>query len=291
MNEFPQPLIFDDRACQLGEGPLWHPGRQQLFWFDILNKRLLTRENNAQRHWQFDQNVSAAGWIDNDNLLIATETGLDQFNLTTGTSLPIAALEEDNPVTRSNDGRADPWGGFWIGTMGKNTEKEAGAIYRYYRGEVRKLFPDITIPNSICFAPDGKCAYFTDTIKQIIWRQKLANKDGWPEAEPELFIDLRSDGLFPDGSIVDSAGYLLNAQWGAAQLSRYDADGKLESVLKLPAKQVTCPALGGCKLDELYITSAADKLDLSRIDNPKSQGQTFVVRQQFQGQAEHQILL
>jgi sugar lactone lactonase YvrE len=67
------------------------------------------------------------------------------------------------PANRPNDGRADPQNGFWIGTMGKTHAPNAGAIYRYYRGELRRLFAGLTIPNAICFSPDGQSAYFTDT--------------------------------------------------------------------------------------------------------------------------------
>ena len=103
--------VYDDRVCALGEGPLWHPIRQQFFWFDIVGKRLLTRTDAGPQEWQFDENVSAAGWIDNDTLLMASETGLWRFSLIDGSCELVVSLEADNPVTRSNDGRADPWGG------------------------------------------------------------------------------------------------------------------------------------------------------------------------------------
>jgi len=111
--------VFDDRACVLGEGPLWHPERQQLFWFDIMAGHLLTKVDGEAQSWAFDELVSAAGWIDHDRLLIASETALYSFDLTTEEQEYIQPLEIGNTVTRSNDGRADPWGGFWIGTMGK----------------------------------------------------------------------------------------------------------------------------------------------------------------------------
>jgi len=133
--------VFDDRRCELGEGPLWHPGRKQLFWFDILGKRLLTRTDDGARDWQFSELVSAAGWVDDENLLIASETALFRFDLDSGARSEVCALEADQPNTRSNDGRADPQGGFWIGTMGKTAEPGAGAIYRWFRGELRRLFP------------------------------------------------------------------------------------------------------------------------------------------------------
>ena len=126
--------LFDPRMCDLGEGPVGHPDRQQLFWFDILGKRLLSQTSDGPQEWHFPELVSAAGVIDRDTLMIASETALFRCNLETGAKREIAALEADNPTTRSNDGRADPFGGFWIGTMGKQAEPGAGAIYRYYRG-------------------------------------------------------------------------------------------------------------------------------------------------------------
>lgn len=178
-------MIFDHIQCQLGEGPLWHPERKELFWFDILGHRLHTKG----QHWQFDTFVSAAGWVDGDTLLIASARALHRFNIATGDYDDICTLEADNPITRSNDGRADPQGGFWIGTMGKNAESNAGAIYRYFKGELRQLFAPITISNAICFAPDGKTAYFTDTPRQQIMRLNL-DRDGWPNSAPVLHIDL-----------------------------------------------------------------------------------------------------
>ena len=132
-------IVFDDRPCALGEGPLWHPERKQLFWFDIVGKSLMAQAPDAQISWQFSEHVSAAGWVDRDTLLMASETGLWRFDLANGQKELIVPLEADNPVTRSNDGRADPWGGYWIGTMGKNAEKGAGAIYRFWKGELRQL--------------------------------------------------------------------------------------------------------------------------------------------------------
>jgi sugar lactone lactonase YvrE len=83
--------VYDDRVCALSEGPLWHPIRQQFFWFDIVGKRLLTRTDVGPQEWR--------------------------FSLIDGSCELVVSLEAGNPVIRSNDGRADPWGGFWIGTM------------------------------------------------------------------------------------------------------------------------------------------------------------------------------
>ncbi len=282
--------VFDDSACQLGEGALWHPLRQQLFWFDILGKTLYGRGETGLQRWLFDEHVSAAGWVDRDTLLIASETALLRFDLASGRSQVLLALEADNPQTRSNDGRADPWGGFWIGTMGKQAEPGAGAIYRYYRGELRRLFAGISIPNAICFAPDRSCAYYSDTVERIIWRQPLEPVDGWPRGEPEVFVDLREEGLNPDGAVCDARGNLWNAQWGASRVAQYGPDGRFISATEVPTEQPSCPAFGGPELSTLFVTSARQGLTTAQLSQQPA-GQTFCAELSIKGLPEYRVVL
>lgn len=278
------PKVFDSRRCMLGEGPLWHPERAQLFWFDILAKRLLTCDEDGPRHWQFDEHVSAAGWIDRETLLVASETALLRFDIGTGSHETVARLEGDNPVTRSNDGRADPFGGFWISTMGKAAEPRVGAIYRFFEGHITQLHGDMTIPNAICFAPDGSAVFFADTMDRRILRQELDGA-GWPEGAAEVFIDLSREGLNPDGAVVDAEGCLWNAQWGASRIARYAPDGRFLSAITLPATQASCPAFGGRALTTLFATSAVEGMDAPADGD----GLTFSVEIGIAGQAEHRV--
>ncbi len=273
-------MIFDDTRCRLGEGPLWHPLRKQLFWFDILGKRLHTKG----QHWQFDDYVSAAGWTSDTTLMIATSKALRHFDMTTGAHEVICPLEADNSVTRSNDGRADPQGGFWIGTMGVQAEPGAGAIYRYYKGAVRKLFAPVTISNAICFSPDGKTAYFTDTPTQQIMRVAL-DAQGWPAGKPAVFIDLTGTDFRPDGAVVDASGNLWNAQWGVGRVAGYDPNGRFIESFSFAAKQTSCPAFGGDDLMTLYCTSAAVGV------KGDAQGKTYCAATQYKGQAEHRVIV
>jgi sugar lactone lactonase YvrE len=277
--------VFDPTPCKLGEGPLWHPILNRLFWFDILSNKLHMAHEDEVTVWDFPGHVSAAGWIDQNSLLIASETALEVFDILTGRTDRIVALEADNPKTRSNDGRADPWGGFWIGTMAKDHEKHAGAIYRYYRGELRKLLPNISISNAICFAPDGSFAYFADTPCQSIQKWQLSEADGWPVGEPEQFVDLRPQNLNPDGAVVDAAGNIWNAQWGAHRVAVYDPEGNFLDQITFPASQISCPTFGGANLSTLFVTSAA-----TGVREPLA-GQTFFKATEALGQAEHQVIL
>lgn len=280
-------MIFDQRPCELGEGPLWHPLRQQLFWFDITGQSLLSRDQDGPRQWRFPEMVSAAGWISRDLLLIAGERGLFQFNLDSEETKTLTELEADNSLTRSNDGRADPQGGFWIGTMGKNAQVGAGAIYRWYRGELRCLFPAITIPNAICFAPDGKTAHFTDTVTGKVYRTALDGQ-GWPKGDPQLYLNLTAEDLNPDGAVIDAAGLMWLAEWGAARVAAYAPDGSRVRTVAFDAPHTSCPAFGG---DTLYCTTALQGMDAaSRVAHPFA-GQTFMAPRVTQGQKEHQVIL
>lgn len=236
--------VYDARVCALGEGPLWHPLRRQLFWFDILGKRLLSRADGAALSWAFDEHVSAAGWIDADTLLIASQSALLRFDIDSGEHETILPLEAGNAATRSNDGRADPFGGFWIGTMGLDAAPGAGALYRFYRGALETVIPEMTIPNAICFAPDGGRAYYADTARQQIMMLPL-DAEGWPEDAARVFVDLTAEGLNPDGAVVDSAGGVWNAQWGAGRVARYLPDGSFDRAVALPARQASCRPLAG----------------------------------------------
>ncbi|WP_386627108.1 SMP-30/gluconolactonase/LRE family protein [Sulfitobacter geojensis] len=278
--------VFDPHACTLGEGPLWHPERNTLFWFDILEKRLFSRQGDTVNSWDFEAHFSAAGWVDKDTLVLASETALWRFDIPSGDKTQICALEADNPVTRSNDGRADPWGGFWIGTMGKEAQKQAGAIYRYYRGELRKLVSDITITNAICFAPDRSCAYYTDTVTQKIMRQPLNAGDGWPVGAPEVFIDLSAKGLNPDGAVTDADGTLWVAIWGSSCVIAFGHDGTEQRRLDVPARQPTCPAFGGDDLRDLYVTSANEGLPQDAVN-----GATYLFADMSQGLPEPKVIL
>jgi len=251
---------------------------------------MLSVERGEQRQWRFPEMVSAAGWVDRDMLLIAGERDLFLFDVESEETQTLIELEAGNRKTRSNDGRADPQGGFWIGTMGKMAEAGAGAIYRYHRGELRKLFGGITIPNSICFTPDGGTAHFTDTVTKRVMRVAL-DVDGWPKGDPQVFLDLTNDPSGPDGAVVDASGLLWLAQWGAGRVSAFAPDSSLVRHVAFDAPHTSCPAFGGPGLTTLFCTTALEHMDtFARAAHPLA-GITFMAHGIATGQAEHRILL
>lgn len=283
-------MIFDDRALDLGEGPIWHPERGQFFWFDIRSGHLLSRDKTGPLMWEIGENASVAGWVDRDTFLIGTETRLLTLNLTTGAQTDIAPLEADNPITRSNDGRADPFGGLWIGTMGKTMLPNAGAFYRYYRGEIRKLYDGITVPNACCFAANGDFAHFADTTAKIVMRVAL-DSHGWPKGNPEPWLDLRAEGLLPDGAVLDADGNFWCALYKSGRVAAYDKNANFVRSLDFPASQTTCPAFGGPDLTTLYCTSATQKLPPEDLAANPDHGRTFALHDVARGLPETKVIL
>ncbi|MBF6618250.1 MAG: SMP-30/gluconolactonase/LRE family protein [Candidimonas sp.] len=278
---------FDTRACELGEGAFWHPLRQEFFWFDILGCKLLSRRAHTSHVWPLGQMASAAGWLDAAHVLLATEAGLAVLDLDTGQLLPHWHLPASATALRSNDGRADRDHGFWFSTMGKLAEPGVGAIYRYFRGEVRQLFEGLTIPNSICFSPDGRQAYFSDTARQIVWRQAL-DALGWPTGERVVFLDLVAEGLNPDGAVVDTEGGLWCAHWGAGAVMRYSPEAQRTHTFSVGgALHVSCPAFGGPDLRCLLLATAREGMR----DPDCAQGITYLLDIPIQGLPEPRVIL
>ena len=125
------------------------------------------------RSHELGRMASALARIDAERQLIAAEDGLYVRSVSDGTMVLYRPLEADNPLTRSNDARVHPSGTFSIGTMGRKAEAVARAIYALQSGEISRLFSGITIPNAICFSPDGAVGYFADTAKNELCRVAL----------------------------------------------------------------------------------------------------------------------
>ena len=283
--------IFGPR-CTLGEGPLWHPSQQRLYWFDIPEGRLhACNALGGQHHsWEFGEPASAAGWLDEDSLLVATASGLQKLDLITGQWNEVIGLEAENPVTRSNDGRIGPDGSFWIGTMARDGATRQGAHYRYHGGQLDCLAKPITTPNAICFSPDGRTAYLADTHQNVIWRWPLDER-GNPIGDLQVHINLKEEKLNPDGAVCDAEGYLWNAQWGAWRVARYAPDGSLDRVVEMPVSQPTCPAFGGADLKTLFVTSATESLSEKDIEKQQDAGMTLAIELDVEGSPEHRAII
>lgn len=285
--------ILSDHTCHLGEGPTYDPGTDKLFWFDILGKKLLEKPISGGGTVAHDlpEMMSALAVINEGSQLMLGESGLSIRDVKTGAITPYLAIEADNPVTRSNDARVHPSGALWLGTMGKNAEHQAGSIYWFRKGEFRKLVSDISIPNSICFSPDGSAAYYTDTMVNRLYRLPCDPLTGLPVGEAQLFFDHSGQRGGLDGSVVDADGVLWNARWGAACIDAYSPDGRRIRTVPLPTSQPTCPAFVGANADRLAVTSAWEHMDEAARKADPQAGMTFLLDLPVKGRFEPRVLI
>jgi len=284
--------VFHPTPRALGEGPTYDPDTRTVWWFDIVGKKLLEKrlaDDTAVVH-DLPVMASAMAVIDGDRHLMVCEDGLHIRNPATGALSLLTPLEADNPITRSNDSRVHPSGAFWIGTMGKNAEPGAGAIYHFFKGTVRRLYRDITVPNAICFSADGATGYFTDTPTGRVMRVVLDPATGLPQAEPTVFLDRNADHAgHADGAVIDADGLFWNARWEGHCLSAFDPSGALVESIALPVSRVTCPAF--VDGDRMIVTSAFTGLsDDERAGQPHA-GRTFLLERTFRGRHEPKVLL
>jgi sugar lactone lactonase YvrE len=278
--------------CHLGEGPTYDAATDTAWWFDIRESKLFEAKlgSGEVRVHPLGRMASALGRIDSDRQLIVAEDGLYVRGIANGALSPYLALEADNPATRSNDARVHQSGTFWIGTMGREAERGAGAIYALHRGAIRLLFPNVTIPNAICFSPDAATGYFADSAAGALYRVALDAATGLPSGVPEVLVRQRGAGDI-DGAVVDADGLIWNACWGGGCIDVYSPQGALLRSIAVPARQASCPAFAGPELSRLLVTSAWQGMDEAARAADPGHGQTFLLEVGARGRAEPDVRL
>ncbi|TCK28379.1 sugar lactone lactonase YvrE [Ancylobacter aquaticus] len=278
--------------CHLGEGPAYDSASDTAWWFDIIERRLFEARlgtGEVAIH-ALPAMASALAMVDARRQLLVTEDGLALRDIATGALERVAAVEADNAATRSNDARVHPSGTFWFSTMGRKAEPGAGTLYAFHAGAVIPLLPGITIPNAICFSPDGTVGYFADTAAGQLFRVRLDPASGLPlEAPTLLHVHAGAGGL--DGAVTDAEGLIWCAIWGGARLNAYSPAGDLVRSIALPARQTTCPVFVGPAFDRVLVTSAWEGMDEAARAADPEHGRTFLLDIGVKGRAEPRVRL
>jgi sugar lactone lactonase YvrE len=291
MEQVPTSVRSAER-CHLGEGPTYDAATDTAWWFDILERQLFEAHLGSARvriH-RLGKMASALARVDAERQLIVAEDGLYIRSIGDGSMSLYRPLEADNAATRSNDARVHASGTFWIGTMGRKAEAGAGAIYALYRGEISQLFSGVTIPNAICFSPDGTLGYFADTAKNVLHRVVLDPLTGLPRGAPEVLLRRRGTGGL-DGAVVDADGLIWNACWGGGCIDIYSPQGEHRRSLRVPARQASCPAFVGQDLSRLLVTSAWQGMDEAARAADPEHGRTFLMEVAAHGRPEPDVKL
>lgn len=156
-------------------------------------------------------------------------------------------------------------------------QRPLSAVYRLDPGgEVHRILDGIACANSIAFSPDGTRMYFTDMPTGQILVYDYDTDEGVPHS-PRVFADGSEHPGLPDGSTVDAEGCLWNARWGAGTVIRYTPDGAVDTVVRVPAANPTCPAFGGDDLSTLFVTSARFGRTAEQLADEPQAGAVFAV--------------
>jgi L-arabinonolactonase len=291
---------MDDVVCvldcqnKLGEGVIWDPVEEVLWWVDVPMPSAIHRLHLATaRHeqWPMPEMVTSLSRRTDGRLLVASHHGVNVFDPSTGCLVRVAAPEADKPLNRANDGSTDAAGRFWFGTMRNNiaadnsyldVPESTGSLYKVGADLIPVMMDGgIGIANSTAWSPDGRTMYFADTLAGTIYAYDFDLALG-AVSNRRVFASPEGHG-FPDGSAVDSEGYLWSARWEGGCLLRFAPDGRVDRILKVPARRVTCCAFGGPDLDTLYITTSRLHLAEEELQHQPQAGGLFAVRTGVRG--------
>ncbi|ALS23006.1 SMP-30/gluconolactonase/LRE family protein [Paenibacillus naphthalenovorans] len=278
-------LVLDAKA-DLGEGAIWDAEKQVLYWVDITGKTLhvFDPEHHTDRSIPIGQFVGTVVPREAGGVMLALQNGFYSLDLETEVLTPVMDPEQNQPENRFNDGKCDPAGRFWAGTMNLNETGRSGALYCLDTDlNVRKMLTGIGISNGIVWSLDCRTMYYIDSPTKQVVAFDYEMSSGTLSRQ-RVMIDLTLDHALPDGMTIDAEGMIWIAHWGGYRVTRWNPDnGKQLDEIRVPASQVTSCAFGGKDLDVLYITTARHGLHERELDKQPLAGGIFSVAAQVKG--------
>jgi len=248
--------------CELAESPFWDSDQQVLGWVDVLAGQVhaIDPATGARRRFAAGVPVGSAGLTADGRLLLALVDGLAIADADGQRIARLPGLTTNPEHVRFNDGKPDPWGGFWAGTMRWKSGGQPGCLYRLHAdGAITELVPDVITSNGLDWTSDKRHFYYIDSGRDGV---DLFDTD--PDSgdlfHRRRFVDIPAAEGTPDGLTIDAEGGIWVAIWGGGELRRYTPAGALDTVVRLPVRQVTSAAFGGPELRDLFITTARSGL-------------------------------
>jgi sugar lactone lactonase YvrE len=275
-----EELVLAHR-CILGEGPVWDEKQQTICWVDILRGEIHEYNPAEDLHKTLfvDQMIGAVTVCKNGNFLAALRNGFGFIDRISGSVTMMSDPELHLPGNRFNDGKSDPGGRFWAGTMSHNDEPEMGNLYMFDTDlSVVKKIEKISISNGLAWSADHHTFYYIDTPTYEVVAYDFDITNGSITNKRKIISIDRSDGS-PDGMTIDSEGMLWIAHWDGWQVTRWNpGTGKKLMSYSLPVSRVTSCCFGGKKYQDLYITSARIGLSDDQLKEQPLAGSLFVIK-------------
>lgn len=246
--------------AKLGEGAIWDYKNNRLLWVDIEGHMLYVYEpeQNINKGIDVGQRIGTVVPYTTDEVIVALEDGIYTLSLATGDKVKVADPEAHISTNRFNDGKCDPAGRFWIGSMVMKGPRDNAALYMIdFDFGIHKMEGGITTSNGIVWSSDKTKMYYIDTPTRKVVEYLYDNENGDITYSRDAIVIPDSLG-HPDGSTIDAEGKIWIGMWGGGSVTRWDPEsGELLDRISIPAKNVTSCAFGGKDLDILYITTAS----------------------------------
>lgn len=271
--------------CKTGESPVWDAPRACLWWVDIGGPTLfrLTPATGAIEHWSFDESLACVARLADGALLLALRSGLVRFDPETGARELIAAAPYDQSLYRFNDGKTDPQGRFWVGTMHEPRTERSAQLYCLTAEGLEARAGDVMVSNGLAWSQDGTRMYHSDTRAHAVYTYPMDPATGAIGAR-SVFASLPPEGGRPDGAALDTDGGYWSAQFAGGRILRFAPDGTITDAISVPVSRPTMVAFGGPDRQTLYITSAAEGLTPEQLAAEPLAGSLFSIRVSVPGE-------
>jgi sugar lactone lactonase YvrE len=271
--------------ASLGEGAIWNHETNTFWWVDIEGRKLNIYDPMTKSNSVIDvkERIGTVVPAKSGGAIVALENGIFHLDLESEEMKMICNPLEELDTIRFNDGKCDPAGRLWVGSMSLKFIKGAASLYTISSdGSYREVFGGVTVSNGIIWSNDHKTLYYIDTPLGNVraWDYDLVTGD---ISNERVLISIPEGMGGPDGMTIDKEGKLWIAMWGGNQVSRWDPEnGELIGKVEVPAPNVTSCAFGGPDLDVLYITTAGGDNQKMKEDYPLA-GSVFKVKPGVKG--------
>ena len=297
-----QTVVPDTYA--LGESPFWHPTEQRLYWADIAGKQLLRVRpgQGSVEAWAMPSEPGCIAPAAGGGLVVALRHGVFRAHEWGGALEPLATLPYDTATVRANDGKCDPLGRFWVGTVDEAKVHRRAALFAIdacssdarHTAVVTQMAGDALTGNGLAWSPDERTVYWADTSSNVVhaWDWDAAGNvlsahrhflqcppkpANWVFDQAATPQQPRYGGR-PDGAAVDALGNYWVAMYEGARVCQFSPSGTLLAQYPTPAQCPTMPCFGGDDLKTLYLTSARKGRSVAELQALPQSGGVFAMR-------------
>lgn len=282
------PIVICDEVMLLGEGPLWHPIENCLYWVDIVTATLNCFDPTTKdiKQFKLPSQIGSIGWRAKGGLIAALSDRFVSIDTKTGTTQTIAAPLQQEHNVMFNDGKCDRQGRFWAGTKDIAEKNPIGSLYCLdITGKATKMLNGFTVSNGIAWSIDDRQMYICDSPQRQIYRYDFDPVEG-RLGKFKIFAQIPEDAGFPDGLTVDSENYVWSCHWDGWQITRYKPTGEVDAIIPMPVPRPTSCCFGGPDLKTLYVTSASVRLPASALVDAPQSGMLFALETDIKGLVE-----